>query len=107
MSYTKGKWKIHKEILNSPQPEYIYGGPHSTHICDFRKLNPNLIDEVLEQQQANAKLIAAAPGLLAACKHGAMSSHHPSCSHGKRGDGNTCECHVKKCQDAVDKATKS
>ena len=44
--------------------------------------------------------------LLAACKHGAMSSHHPACSHGKRGDGNTCECHVKKCQQAVAKAEK-
>ena len=44
------------------------------------------------------------PELLEACKHGAMSSHHQSCSHGKRGDGNTCECHIKKCQDAVAKA---
>jgi len=51
------------------------------------------------------KLNAAAPDLLEACKHGAMSIHHPACSHGKRGDGNTCECHVKKCQDAIEKAT--
>ena len=68
MKHTKGKWIIHKEVLNSPQPEYIYGGPENTIVCDFRKLNPNLIDEVLEQQQANAKLIAAAPDLLTACE---------------------------------------
>lgn len=65
--YTPGPWKIQREILNSPQPEYIYGGPESTHVCDFRELNPNLLDEVLEQQQANARLIAAAPDLLTAC----------------------------------------
>lgn len=68
MKHTEGEWKIHREVLNSPQPEYIYGGENNTHICDFRKLNPNLIDEILEQQQANAKLIAAAPDLLAACE---------------------------------------
>lgn len=66
MEHTEGKWEIHKEILNNPQPEYIYGGPNSTHICDFRRLNPCLLDEVLEQQQANARLIAAAPTLLEA-----------------------------------------
>ncbi len=44
------------------------------------------------------------PELLDACKHGAMSIHHPACSHGKRGDGNTCECHVAKCQKALTKA---
>jgi len=49
----------------------------------------------------DAQLIAAAPKLLAACEHGAMSCHHPSCSHGKMADGNTCECHVKKCQEAI------
>ncbi len=71
MSHTKGNWEIHREVLNNPQPEYIYGGEDSTHICDFRKLNPlnpNLIDEVLEEQQANAQLIATAPDLLKACK---------------------------------------
>ena len=41
------------------------------------------------------------PDLLEACEHGAKSIHHPACSHGKTGDGNTCECHVKKCQLAV------
>ena len=45
------------------------------------------------------------PELLAACEHGAMSSHHPACSHGKEGDGNTCECHVGKCKAAFEKAT--
>ncbi len=44
--------------------------------------------------------------LLEACKHGAMSIHHPACSHGKRGDGNTCECPVKKCQQAIAAAEK-
>ena len=44
--------------------------------------------------------------LLEACRHGAMSSHHPACSHGKQGDGNTCECHVGKCQQAIAKAEK-
>lgn len=33
-----------------------------------------------------------------------MSTHHPACSHGKRGDGNTCECHVGKCLKAINEA---
>ncbi len=53
---------------------------------------------------ARAHLIAATPELLEACRHGAMSIHHPSCSHGKSGDGNTCNCHVGKCQEAIAKA---
>lgn len=82
MEHTEEKWEIHRETLNSPQPEYIYGGPNRTHVCDFRKLNPNLLDEVLEQQQANAHLIAAAPVLLAACEawqkvESEMFDNHP------------------------------
>lgn len=61
---TQRKWKIHREVLNSPQPEYIYGGPDNTHICDFRELNPCLIDEVLKQQRDNAALIVACPTML-------------------------------------------
>ena len=47
----------------------------------------------------------AAPELLDAAKWGARSYHHPSCEFGKRGDGNTCTCHVNACADAVAKAT--
>ncbi len=96
MEYTKGIWKIHKEVLNSPQPEYIYGGPDNTHICDFRKLNPNLIDEVLEQQQANACLIAAAPDLLTALE--TMSLIYQDSLI----DGKSCNC--QRCLDANEKA---
>ena len=72
--HTQGKWEIHREVLNSPQPTCIYGGLLSkTHICDFRKLNPCLVDEVLEQQQANAERICQCVNnfddLLAACKN--------------------------------------
>ena len=51
---------------------------------------------------ANARLIAAAPELLTACKHAAMSKHHPSCdhTHPKR-----CSCHVEKARAALAKAT--
>jgi len=69
MNHTKGKWEIHKEVLNSPQPVYIYGGPDCTHVCGFRELNlKRTPKEILEKQQADAILIAAAPDLLAACK---------------------------------------
>ena len=60
--------------------------------------------ETQGDSKSDAHAISAVKELLAACKHGAMSCHHPACTHGKRGDGNTCECHVKKCQDAIAKA---
>ena len=62
------------------------------------KVNQDLQKKVEKLNRINSDLLEA-------CEHGAMSNHHPSCTHGKRGDGNTCECHVKKCQQAIAKAT--
>jgi hypothetical protein len=53
--------------------------------------------------EANAGLIAAAPKLLAACEHAAMSIHHPACKAPK-GHPNKCTCHVGKAHDAIAKA---
>lgn len=65
---TQGKWEIHTEILNSPQPCYIYGGEFSTRVCDFIELPVLAPDDVKQQQADNARLIATSPELLAACK---------------------------------------
>ena len=97
MKHTQGKW----EVIECGNDFIIQPFKGSKSIAEVH----NHRDKGDAEAEANARLIAAAPDLLAACRHGAMSSHHPSCSHGKRGDGNTCECHVKKCQDAVKKAT--
>ena len=52
-----------------------------------------------------SKILGSHDALLEACEHGARSNHHPACSQGKSGDGNTCECHVGKCQQAMAKAS--
>ncbi len=49
---------------------------------------------------ANARLIAAAPDLLAACRLAARSLHHPECPN----DGRHCTCHVGAAIDAITKA---
>ena len=93
-NHTKGKWEFNgRDII-------VGQNIGQQRICTLVEHR----DEYRAEDEANARLIAAAPDLLEACKHGAMSSHHSACSHGKRGDGNTCECHVGKCQKAIEKA---
>ncbi|KKN16742.1 hypothetical protein LCGC14_0972790 [marine sediment metagenome] len=96
MEHTKENW----QVANSGGSVIIGGMKHPTVIAVLETQPLKITPEI----EHRAKLIAAAPDLLAAVQHGAMSNHHPACSHGKRGDGNTCECHVKKCQDAIAKA---
>ena len=98
--FTQGKWVYSGNTTINKKDPIFY---HASVICGGKRV-ARVAGIGENETMANARLIAAAPELLEACKHGAMSSHHPACSHGKSGDGNTCECHVKKCQDAIDKA---
>jgi len=61
----------------------------------------------MKEKNEFSRLQKVVATLLEACKHGAMSIHHPTCSYGKIAQGNTCNCHVKKCQDAVAKVKES
>ncbi len=92
---TQENWEVTKHATPEYAPQYgVYVEGERNDFCIVKG----------EDAEAKAHLIAAVPKLLAACRHGAASIHHPACSHGKRGDGNTCECHVKKCQEAIDEA---
>ena len=52
---------------------------------------------------ANGCLIVAAPDLLKAAEHAAMSAHHPKCKH--HSGLARCTCHVGKADAAIAKAT--
>jgi len=59
-----------------------------------------------EERIANARLIAACPDLLEACKHAANSEHHPACkAHGEYSANPElyCTCHVQKALAAITK----
>ena len=99
LKHTKGTWIV-KETLRSITDPIFY---HTSIVCGGKRI-ARASGIGIDEAEANARLIAAAPDLLEACRHGAISIHHPACSHGKKGDGNTCECHVKKCQQAIKKA---
>lgn len=58
--HTPGPWQ---RAQNSGGPVYIIAQPHWPRICTLRD-----IDDEQEQTQANARLIAAAPELLAALR---------------------------------------
>jgi len=100
MGHTKGNWLISKRDghSNGVRPVIHTMDTDRIAVISYRGVS------TIKEADANARLIAAAPDLLEACTHGAMSNHHSACSHGKRGDGNTCECHVGKCQKAIAKA---
>lgn len=89
------RWEV-KQTRGNNRHEYTLG-LNSVKIADIE-----FVTALDAEDYVN--LIAALPDLLFACGAGATSTHHPTCSHGKRGDGNTCECHVKKCQQAIAKA---
>ncbi len=102
-NYTVGEW-VYEKTSTGIRKVYGASGEKKV-IADISGLEDGIDNAARRiEANANAQLISAAPDLLAACEHGAMSSHHSSCSHGKRGDGNTCECHVGKCQKAIAKA---
>ncbi len=98
--HTEKRWVIKTNYL--PSAKYA----KNLIFCDGVQIASAMSSKLsIPDQEAIAAAIAAVPELLAACSHGAMSTHHPACSHGKSGNGSTCECHVKKCLDAVAKAT--
>ncbi|KKK65263.1 hypothetical protein LCGC14_2975880 [marine sediment metagenome] len=78
---TKGEWKVDPHSYDSAQMVVTTDG----------KLIANCFKSI-----ANAHLIAAAPAMYEALEHTSMSIHHPACSWGKTGSGNTCNCHVGK-----------
>jgi len=56
---------------------------------------------------SDAVAIAALPELLTACRHAAMSYHHPACKcHGEYSamPERYCTCHVQKAQAALNRA---
>ena len=65
--HTPGPWEIHKD-LGEPVPQYIYGAD-TTYVCAIKRVGrqPNSPD-VIDTFNANARLIAAAPDMLEACK---------------------------------------
>ena len=88
MKHTPGPWKYHKcdstGEQNSPQRMYVIA------VGDHKGV---VVDEVLsccaDNQEANARLIAAAPDLLEACKFGlnllcqcckSLNPHHHNCT---------------------------
>jgi hypothetical protein len=61
----------------------------------------------LDEMNANAHLIAAAPAMYEALQHAAMSYHHPACSC--KGEYASqperyCTCHVQKARQALAQA---
>lgn len=61
-----------------------------------------------DEAEANGRLYAAAPELLAACEHAAVSYHHPACK--AKGEYSSrpdlyCTCHVQKARAAIARAT--
>lgn len=68
MKHTQGKWLIQND--GNDEPEYIYCEDTTQWICQMNRGKPNVPELELERRKANAKLIAAAPELLAACKAG-------------------------------------
>ena len=61
MTHTPGPWKVQKTRSNRPITMIMTVDKQGAVICDMNKIGGNDID-------ADARLIAAAPDLLAACK---------------------------------------
>ncbi len=94
--HTPGPWEVDNYGAQHNLTEFhIVRG--SMRVAKVKKTNTNA--------EANARLIAVAPELLAACEHAAFSIHHPKCTVHKSGPGWDCTCHVGKAQAAIDKAT--
>ncbi len=89
MKHTPGPWTVHKSNNGHGYNIWANNDDHTLALA------------VLDI--TNARLIAAAPDLLVACKHAASSEHHPHCSSRRR--NMTCSCHVEKARAAVAKAT--
>ena len=74
---TPGPWAIHHDVFADGCPEYIYGGPDETYVCQIRRPDPNgngthklwhgeALARCLPRAKANARLIAAAPDMFEA-----------------------------------------
>lgn len=68
MSYTKGEWKVsdYPEPHGGPQ---VYADPEDPELSEITIADVWAVGEAMDEETlANARLIAAAPILLAACK---------------------------------------
>lgn len=80
-------------------------GPWRTKEWDVRTAGGRTLADVYgeeEQAQADARLMAAAPTLLDACRVALRTSHAPECA---RHDGGTlCDCHLAVLHHAIGEA---
>jgi hypothetical protein len=107
MEHTPGPWK-YDETLTSEHtcPIYTDDAWIATAFMGYGMFKGD-VEKADAEVLANARLIAAAPDLLEACRHAARSEHHSACKcHGEYA-GNPeqyCTCHVQKARAAIAKA---
>ena len=88
--HTKGPWAINEFLV------YAENG-NGCILATINSISKGISDE---EAQANARLIAAAPDLLAACEWTAKGEHHSACKAQK---GHKCNCYVGASQAAIEK----
>lgn len=97
MPHTPGPWKVHDRWYIGTDGEGIRTCTHAEVKCC---VNVPASDE--EQHEANARLIAAAPALLAACKESiGHVGHTLDCPTAITGNFPNCTCRVRRMHDAI------
>lgn len=104
-NYTKGEWEV--RILNQPVIVAVRDEPLDIAKIEFVNNNAESL--------ANARLIAAAPELLEACKLATKQDHHPNCktvcwksaTKDRCDIGTNCDCFVGVCRKVIAEAEKT
>ena len=100
--WTGGEWAAQKAELDDAckgDDEYGYCDIHAPGF-PFGNLVARAAGRTLQEAQANAHLLAAAPKLFEACERAANSVHHPTCRL-QKGKSLNCNCAVGACQAAL------